>query len=787
MADIAQIGFRAETGELADAKAKLEAISPAAAKAEQASLKLAKASTAAARAAQGQAAATLAAARASGDASRADIQAASAAKRNADAVLAAARASELKATAARAAASASNASSAALAKEAAAATTAATGIQRMNVAANSNVRSMGAMKANTSNIAAQFQDIGVTAAMGMNPLQVALQQGTQLSAIFAASGESLGKTLATAFGQIISPVALLTIGLVALTVAGLQMVDWVAVAQWGLNQLATILPQVAQGAAIVGAIFAIAFAPAIAASIWAIGTALIMGIMGGIIAIVAAIGAIPILLATVIAGFFMFRDELTQILGFDIVQAARDGANGIIGAIVGAYNAIIAAGATLPAAFGDLGYQIANAFLQGIAWMVREAITMINSLIAKANGGIRGMAGALGMDGSSVAQIPDLGMPTVGLGGGIENPFAGAAASTGAAASEAFDAAQGVDYVGAGLKVIQDGANAASDAVRRLADGLDDVDGKKKKGGGKKGGGGKTDADKFDDIVEGAERRIETLKAERDAIGMSEEASARLKYETEMLNQARQKGIELTPQQTEQIRALAGEMASLEASTKKAQEAFDFAKGLVKGFVSDLRSGLKNGEGFWESFKNAAMNALDKIVDKLLNNVIDAIFQVNAAGSGTGGGGGFLGSVLGWIGGLFGGGSALGNAFDTGGVQAFAKGGSFTNSIVSRPTLFSYAKGGAIGEMGEAGPEAIMPLERGPDGSLGVQMYGGKAPGGGNNITVEGATNIYQISGAISSEDIVAEIKSTAEQTIETTKKSMVGWLNQYSQDGSFA
>ena len=36
---------------------------------------------------------------------------------------------------------------------------------------------------NTGNIAAQFQDIGVTAAMGMNPLQIALQQGTQLSAI----------------------------------------------------------------------------------------------------------------------------------------------------------------------------------------------------------------------------------------------------------------------------------------------------------------------------------------------------------------------------------------------------------------------------------------------------------------------------------------------------------------------------------------------------------------------------------------------------------------------------
>ena len=53
----------------------------------------------------------------------------------------------------------------------------------------------------------------------------------------------------------------------------------------------------------------------------------------------------------------------------------------------------------------------------------------------------------------------------------------------------------------------------------------------------------------------------------------------------------------------------------------------------------------------------------------------------------------------------------------------FAKGGAFTNTIVNTPTLFPFANG--IGLMGEAGPEAIMPLERGPDGSLGVVNYGG--------------------------------------------------------------
>lgn len=67
-------------------------------------------------------------------------------------------------------------------------------------------------------------------------------------------------------------------------------------------------------------------------------------------------------------------------------------------------------------------------------------------------------------------------------------------------------------------------------------------------------------------------------------------------------------------------------------------------------------------------------------------------------------------------------GFALGGAFDSGGVHAFAKGGVFTNSIVSKPTLFKFAKG--IGLMGEAGPEAIMPLTRTASGRLGVAAVG---------------------------------------------------------------
>jgi lambda family phage tail tape measure protein len=70
--------------------------------------------------------------------------------------------------------------------------------------------------------------------------------------------------------------------------------------------------------------------------------------------------------------------------------------------------------------------------------------------------------------------------------------------------------------------------------------------------------------------------------------------------------------------------------------------------------------------------------------------------------------------------------NAKGNAFDYG-LQAFAKGGAFTNQIVDSPTLFKFARG--TGLMGEAGPEAIMPLKRDSNGNLGVSN-----PGGGQQL-----------------------------------------------------
>lgn len=81
------------------------------------------------------------------------------------------------------------------------------------------------------------------------------------------------------------------------------------------------------------------------------------------------------------------------------------------------------------------------------------------------------------------------------------------------------------------------------------------------------------------------------------------------------------------------------------------------------------------------------------------------------------------GGITGVINGLLG--FADGGAFTQGRVTPFAQGG-----IVSGPVTFPMR--GGMGLMGEAGPEAIMPLARGPDGKLGVRA----GSGGGRPVNV---------------------------------------------------
>lgn len=733
--DIAQIGFSADTSGLTDAKGKLDAMSASGAKAERATDKILKAldSLNATSAALAKAVNSLSASlgKATGGLSAeatAATNAAAAVDKKAKATERATAATNAAAAASKSAANASKAAAAAAEKqwEVMSRINRITGVSGSTKSARASASVFEKMpeptpkrpantnisQFNTGNIAAQFQDIGVTAAMGMDPMMIAFQQGTQLSAIFAQMENPL-KGIATALKSVFSVTSLLTIGLVALLAAGLQFVNWTKVAKEGLNLLADGIEVLGPYAAAAAAGLALIYSPAIVAgiasvtmSVYGLGVTAVKAAASFVTAWLAAatpFTLIGLAIAGVLTGLYVFRDSLKEVLGVDLIGYAKDGANFIIGAFVGAFNAVKETWSQLPGVYGDYIMQTVNVFLTGIAKMVNasiEAINKVNSLI--------------GRNGELITFRMDE--------NGISNPFEGQAKKAAETFSDEMNKALQFDYLGAAGEAVVSGMSGVADKLRAFSASIKEGDDKKKKGRH-----GKTDAEKFDDIVRGAENTIASLKAEQAALGMTAEQAARLRYETDLLNKANQKNIKLTPEMVAELKGYAQTMASIEVETARMKEAIDFQKDITRGFFSDMRSGLRDGESMWTSFGNAVTSALDKIIDKFMDQTFDMIF-----GGGSAGSGGAL-SFLGSIGSMLG--FAKGGAFDSG-VQRFAKGGTFTNGIVNKPTLFSFANGGSFGQMGEAGPEAIMPLKRGSDGSLGVEAFGTPSAGTGSSPTL---------------------------------------------------
>ncbi|QCM09092.1 hypothetical protein CFBP6625_01020 [Agrobacterium tumefaciens] len=191
----------------------------------------------------------------------------------------------------------------------------------------------------------------------------------------------------------------------------------------------------------------------------------------------------------------------------------------------------------------------------------------------------------------------------------------------------------------------------------------------------------------------------------------------------------RQAGAAATDAERQKIIALNETLYKEEEARRKADESMLYYRDLTRAGLDDLFNSLEQGKSFWEAMGDVAVNSLKRIADSMLNDVLDSIFQVNSAASG-GGGGGFLSSLLG---GLFGGSGGFAKLPAIGPVPAvkpFAKGGafldgvsSFSSKVVDKPTMFAFADG--TGLMGEAGPEAIMPLRRDASGRLGVSAQGG--------------------------------------------------------------
>lgn len=239
---------------------------------------------------------------------------------------------------------------------------------------------------------------------------------------------------------------------------------------------------------------------------------------------------------------------------------------------------------------------------------------------------------------------------------------------------------------------------------------------------------GSDSEDEFERATRKAKEQIDLLNAEAAAVGKSHYEMEKAKTKQQLLTAAKQADVTVTAEVRSEIEKLAAahaeaadRLAKLTKEQHKMIEAADHfrdaTKDVLSGFINDLRHGKSGAE--------ALANALDKIADKMIEKLVSNFVDGLLGASGTAATG-LFGSLIK----LF---SADGTAFVSGGIQAFAGGGAFTNSIVSRPTLFKFA--GGTGMMGEAGPEAIMPLRRDRSGRLGITATGGAAAFVGGTTT----------------------------------------------------
>ncbi|MBX3488939.1 MAG: phage tail tape measure protein [Parvibaculum sp.] len=286
-------------------------------------------------------------------------------------------------------------------------------------------------------------------------------------------------------------------------------------------------------------------------------------------------------------------------------------------------------------------------------------------------------------------------------------------------------------------------------------------------------------------LGEGTEKLAKFVQSLRDELKIMSYATAQREVETAVMkarNLAIEDGTALTKIQEDSIRSLVGQIQAKEAADKAAEKAvedFNDAQQLVNRYIEDgsskidlykkasieleialetlAKGGFKlsadEAERLWaglEKIKDDGKSGIDELKDAIdgwgkrtsqvfadmltggeasfkdlskafINETIQMILYANLFATAfnrikaAAGGGGWIGA----LGSVFTGGFAKGGAFSGGNeITAFAKGG-----VVNKPTLFPMAKGAGL--MGEAGPEAVMPLARGPNGVLGVRSHGG--------------------------------------------------------------
>lgn len=432
----------------------------------------------------------------------------------------------------------------------------------------------------------------------------------------------------------------------------------------------------------------------------------------------------------------------------------------IAGYLDGLATAFYGTAAGINQAFKAAASAMMNAFAQAFNWIIEKAETTVNAI----GSGINAVLGAFGMEGVGKASFGRVSTSGASFGD------IGAAFDKGKASVRITSGADFVNQIRGrvGMRVAARKASAGSGGGGG-APAASKGGGGGKKGGGKKGGrgasgGGKSEADRvaeemkkraqaYEEARIAAELYIQTeaerYRRELQGVGMGKQWRDRNAAENQ-INDKYQKDRErlqselrtdkLTQEEyskhlaiveSTHAQALALErnfwaeklklQANWEVGASEALQNYaDQVANVAQSTEQMFTNAFKGMEDALVQFVKTGKLDFKSLADSIISDMIRIAIQQSITGP-----------LANWAGGLFSGmaggdiffGNALGGVYNSPGLSAYS------GQIVSKPTLFPFAKG--TGLMGEAGPEAILPLKRGPGGYLGV-----RADGGGGDTTV---------------------------------------------------
>lgn len=294
------------------------------------------------------------------------------------------------------------------------------------------------LQAATLNLSRQFADVGVTAAMGMNPLMILIQQGPQIAdalAMVRAEGKGVGAAFALLGAQLAPVLAALAPFIIAATLAAAAFALFAREVKKGLPKDVTEglgltekqLARVKDKTISFGDVFKATFEV-----IWD-----------------------HLRKTDAAKGFASFMSK-----AFDAVaKDAWSSFKALVGAGVYAWELIKGVFTPLPAVLGDLFQQGVNNAIKAVEWLVNKAIEGVNKLAAGANVVLK----SLGWQGPTMGQIAPVSLAQQ------KNTFQGAASryNLGAIEAKAMKAATDVgnsmDRIGKQF-VKEVGARALKDA-----------------------------------------------------------------------------------------------------------------------------------------------------------------------------------------------------------------------------------------------------------------------------------------------------------------------------------